>query len=366
MGLWDDPEAGRRRKLYAFLMTLGHSRHQFLYPTLAEDSAAWLAGHVAAFAFFGGVPERVVPDNLTAGVAHADRYDPRVNRAYGELARHYGFLVDPTRVARPQDKPKVERNVQYARDSFFAGRDLGALATLRAEAARWCREVAGQRPHGTTRERPAVAFAQREQAALRALPPRPWEAAIWTSALVGADRHLRAGGAAYSVPYKYVNRRLEVRLGERTVQIYDGAILVTGHARQAHGRATRLEHYPEAGRAFLQGTPAACLRRAQEFGPAATGLVEALLAEPTLTWLREVQALLRLPERYPPERIERACRRATAMGDGRYRTVRGILERDLDSVEPEPEPAPQLAGAFLRGPAACAVCAEERAEVAGW
>jgi len=364
VGLWDDPESGRRRRLYAFLLTLAHSRHQFLYPTLAEDSAAWLDGHVAAFTFLGGVPRRVVLDNLTAGVTQADRYDPRVNRAYGELARHYGFLVDPTRVARPQDKPKVERGVAYARESFFRGRELGPLAAMRAAAARWCREVAGQRLHGTTGERPVAAFEQRERAALQPLPLRPWEPASWTSALVGADCHLRAGGVAYSVPYKHVNQRLEVRLGVRTVQIYEGATLVTTHTRQASGRVTRLEHYPEAGRAFLQGTPAACLRRAQELGPATATLLQALLAEPTLTRLREAQALLRLPERYPVERLERACHRATTAGDGRYRTVRGILERDLDRLDVEPEPAPQAAGAFLRGPAAFAG-AEERAEVAG-
>lgn len=365
VGLWDDPEAGRRRKLYAFLMLLAHSRHQFLYPTLAEDAMAWLDGHVAAFAFFGGVPARVILDNLTAGITRADRYDPRVNRAYGELARHYGFLVDPARVARPQDKPKVERNVQYARESFFRGREFGPLAAMRADAGRWCREVAGQRLHGTTGERPLAIFQARERAALRPLPPQPWEAAVWTSALVGVDCHLRAGGAAYSVPYRYVNRRLEVRLGARTVQVYDGATLVTTHTRQDHGRATRLDHYPEAGRAFLHGTPAVCLRRAQECGPATAELVATLLAEPTLTRLREVQALLRLPERYPAERLERACRRATLVGDGRYRTVRGILERDLDGLVPEPEPTPQATGAFLRGPAAFAVAPGERAEVAG-
>ncbi len=365
VGLWDDPEAGRRRKLYAFLLTLSHSRHQFLYPTLAEDSAAWLDGHVAAFTFLGGVPRRVVLDNLTAGIAHADRYDPRVNRAYGELARHYGFLVDPTRVARPKDKPRVERQVQYARESFFRGRALGALATMRAEAARWCRDVAGQRLHGTTGERPFVAFQQREQAALLPAPPHPWEAATWTSALVGGDCHLRAGGASYSVPYQHVNQRLEVRLGARTVQIYAGATLITSHPRQAQGRATRLDHYPEAGRAFLRGTPASCLRRAQEIGPATAVLVAALLEEPTLTRLREVQSLLRLPDRYPPERLERACQRATAAGDGRYRTVRGILERELDSLDPEPEPAPQATGAFLRGPAAFAPAGADQAEVAG-
>jgi transposase len=80
-GLWEDPASGRRRRLYAFLMTLSHSRHQFLYPVLAEDSTAWLDGHVVAFTFFGGAPRRIIPDNLTAGITTADRYDPRLNRA---------------------------------------------------------------------------------------------------------------------------------------------------------------------------------------------------------------------------------------------------------------------------------------------
>ncbi len=354
VGLWDDPDTGRRRKLYAFLLTLSHSRHQFLYPVAAEDTMAWLEGHVAAFAFFGGAPQRVVPDNLTAGITRPDCYDPRLNRAYGELARHYGCLIDPARVAKPRDKPRVERNVQYARESFFRGRDWGALATLRTAAARWCREVAGQRLHGTTGERPVVAFQQREAAALRPLPPQPWEVARWLTALVGADCHLRVAGVDYSVPYKYVNQRLDVRLGSRTVQIYAAATLVTTHTRQPSGRVTRLDHYPEAGQAFLRGTPALCQRHAAAIGPATDTCVATLLSEATLTRLREAQALVRLRERYPAERLERACTRATTLGDGRYRTVRTILERELDDLPLEPEPVGQPTGAFLRGPAAFA------------
>ncbi len=136
--------------------------------------------------------------------------------------------------------------------------------------------------------------------------------------------------------------------------------MVTTHARQTQGRVTRPDHDPEAGRAFLQGTPAAGLRRAREVGRATAQLVTTLLEEPTLTRLREVQALLRLTECYPLERLERACARATAAGDGRYRTVRGILERDLDSVAREPEPPAQVTGVFLRGPAAFAVVAAAR------
>lgn len=196
VGLWEDPESGRRCKLSAFLLTLAHSRHQFLYPVLGEDMAAWLAAHVAAFTFLGGAPRRLVPDKLTAAILKADRYDPRLNRTYGELVRYYGCVVDPARVARPTDKPRVERNVDYARHSFFDGRTFASLAAMWADAARWCREVAGQRIHGTTGEQPYAAVLARERAALRPRPPRPWELVSWFNAKVPADCRLRVGGGA--------------------------------------------------------------------------------------------------------------------------------------------------------------------------
>ena len=352
VGLWHDPAVGRRRKLYAFLMTLGHSRHQFLYPVLAADARAWHEGHVRALAFFGGAPRRVVPDNLSAGIRKADRYDPRVNRAYGELARYYGFVVDPARAGQQTDKPKVERGVPYARASFFAGRDFSSLDSMRAEAVRWCLTTAGLRAHGTTGEQPLVAFQTREQAALRPLPAQPWEPVSWTTAKVQTDCHLRAGGALYSVPYRYVGQRLDVRVGAHTVTIYDGACVVATHVRQERGRATRVEHYPEAGQAFLHGTPQVCLEQAHTVGPATARLVRALLEPPTLTGLRQVQAVLRLREHYDGARLERACQRALDAGDGRYRTVQGILERGLEEMVEEEVPVPQGTRAFLRGPAA--------------
>jgi transposase len=359
VGPWDDPEAGRRRKLHCFQMTLSHSRHTFLYPVPGEDGAAWLAAHVAAFTFFGGVPKRVVLDNLTAGIVKSDRYDPRVNRAYGELARHYGFLVDPARARHPQDKPRIERANGYAQTSCFAGRDLGRLDEVRRDAERWCVEVAGRRVHGTTGEPPLVAFRLREQVALQPLPARPWERAEWTTGLVHADCHLRAGAAGYSAPHTYVGRRLDVRLGERVVTLYDGITPVASHGRQpAGGRATRVEHYPPAGQAYLTGHPAACQQRATALGPAIGRLVAARLTPFTVGRLREVQALLRLAETYPPARLEAACRLAVDDGDGRYRTVRAILERALDRVPPAAAPPPATGPAYLRGPAAFAAAAE--------
>jgi transposase len=356
VGRWYDPEEERLRRLYAFLMTLSHSRHQFLYPVLGEDSAAWLEAHVEAFKFFGGAPKRLVPDNLSAGILRPDLYDPRANRAYGELARYYGSIIDPARVRRPTDKPRVENGVNFARESFFRDRDFQSLRQMREAAAGWCSEVAGRRIHGTTGERPLEAFLAREQMALLPLPPKSWESVSWTTAKVHADCHLQASGARYSVPYRYAGKRLDVRLSQRMVEVYDGATLVTAHVRRERGRQTRLEHYPEAGQAFLRASPQACLRRAQAIGPITLSLVQERLKVHALHNLREAQAILRLAERYEPRRLERSCERALAAGDGRYRTVRGILEHGYDLQPPEEEPETVLsAAAFLRGPAAFAV-----------
>ncbi len=161
------------------------------------------------------------------------------------------------------------------------------------------------------------------------------------------------------MPYRFVGQRLDVRLGERLVTIYDGVSLVATHLRRAQGRATQLEHYPPVGQAYLRATPQVSLEQARQLGPATGTLVQALLDLYTLTRLREVQAVLRLREHYPADRIERACQRAMQAGDGRYRTVRGILERALDTLEPEALPELReprtTTAAFLRGPAAFAV-----------
>lgn len=355
VGWWDDPEAGRRRKLYAFVMTLSHSRHQFLYPVLAEDGVNWLDGHVAAFRFFGGVPRRVVPDNLTAGIVKADRYDPRFNRAYADLARYYGCVIDPSRVRHPKDKPRVERTVAYARESFFRDRPGRTLADLRREAATWSQTVAGGRDHGTTHEQPFVAFEERERVALLPLPPRSWETVTWLTAKVHPDCHLAAGGGRYSVPFRYVGKRLDVRLTRSIVEIYDGSECLTVHVYAGRGRATHREHYPEAAQAFLRATPQYCLQQAERIGPETVAVVRALLEPHALYRLREVQAILRLAERFAASRLEHACGQARAAGNGRVRTIRGILEGGYDALPREPIPFPTTSraiGAYLRGPTA--------------
>ena len=144
LGRWLDPVTGKLRTVWAFVMVLACSRHMFVRPVLKMDQRAWTECHVEAFAFFGGVPARLVPDNLKTGVDKPDLYDPKINRSYAELAAHYGCLIDPARALKPRDKARVERPMPYVRDSFWRGREFASLERMQAEAARWSAEVAGQ------------------------------------------------------------------------------------------------------------------------------------------------------------------------------------------------------------------------------
>ncbi len=352
LGRWTDPESGTTRRVWAFLVTLAFSRHLFCYPVLRMTQAEFLAAHVAAFEFFGGAPRRLVCDNLSSGVLRPDLYDPRINRGYAELAEHYGCLVDPARAGKPRDKPRIERMVPYARDSFFCGRAFCDLPSMRSEAARWSLDVAGgraARPLGGAA--PAAIFAALEAERLLPLPAQPFEAATWQTAKVGPDCHVSVGGALYSVPYRFIGRRLDVRSTDKLVYVLDDGEIVKTHVRVARGRrATDWADYPEKKAAFFMRTPSWCRHRAEECGPAVARLVGELLAEQALHRLRSAQGVLRLADTHGAQRLDAACALALEVGDPTYRTVRGILAAGREQLAPEPEIS-LSAPAHLHGPA---------------
>lgn len=229
LGRWPDPLSGKLLRVWAFIMVLAASRHLFVYPVPRMTVETFLSAHVAAFTFFGGVPRRLVCDNLASGVLRPDLYDPRINRSYQELAVHYGFLVDPARVAHPKDKPRVERSVPYVRDSFFRGRDFASVEQMQVEAVSWSLTVAGMRscrPLGGAA--PYVVFGAAEQAALLPLAARPFEPASWYTPKVAPDAHIMVAGARYSVPYRLIGKQLDVRASESTITCFlDGELLKT-------------------------------------------------------------------------------------------------------------------------------------------
>lgn len=350
LGNWLDPVADRVRRVWAFVMVLAASRHMFVRPVLRLDAWAWVEAHVAALDFFGAVPARLVPDNLRTGVDRPDLYDPKINRAYGELAAHYGCLVDPARASKPKDKPRVERPLPYVRDSFWRGRSWESVDHMQTAALRWCIDVAGQRRHRSLEgAAPYTMFQAVELPAMRPLPVEPFELARWSTPKVGADCHISVAGVLYSVPWRLIGRRVDARLSARRLEVFADGQLVKSHQRVERGRQTDYADYPPAKVAFFMRTPSWCRRRARELGPAVAELIDGLLEANALHRLRSAQGIIGLTERHGAHRLDAACRRAIDVGDPTYRTVKGILAAGTEA-DHLPRPAAPIAPAHLHGP----------------
>ena len=134
LGWLFDPVSRSLRPAYVFVATLGYSRHQYAEIVFDQKVPTWLALHQRAFESFGGVPRRVVPDNLKAAVKKALVLDPILGEAYRRMALHYGFLISPTIPRTPRHKGKVENGIHYVQRNFpgLSGQDrLGRPAICR-------------------------------------------------------------------------------------------------------------------------------------------------------------------------------------------------------------------------------------------
>lgn len=348
LGLWPDPAAGTRRRVSGLLVTLCHSRYACLGVSLRQDLGALLDGLELAWTFFGGVVRRLVLDNLTPAITKADRYTPTLGKVFLEYAQYRGFVVDPTVPVHPRGKPKVERGIPYAREDFFRGETFRDLADMQTRALTWCRDLAGTRLHGTTRQVPRVVFETVEQATLLPLTPAPFDRPTWSQATVHPDHHVQFRRALYSVPTRYVGQRVEVRGDSRLVRIYQHGTLIKTHATQAPGqRSTDYADYPAALTPYALRAPERCIAQGTALGPAVGQFLRLLLGG-VFPWarLRQAQALLRLAERFGAARANAACARALAFDLVDVRRVQRILQHAL-----EHEPAAPDRGAVLPLPA---------------
>lgn len=338
--LWD-PQERRTRVAYAFVMVLGCSRHQYARLVFDQKVETWLALHVESFEWFGGVPEVMVPDNLKSAVVRAAfdvRTEPVLNRSYRELARHYGFKIDPAPAYSPEKKGKVESGVKYLKRNFM--RTIGEerdIDSLNGQLARWVVEVAGKRLHGTTTRRPLELFEEVERAALRPLPAVAWMPMSWRSPQVHRDCHVLVEKARYSAPWRLVGKRVLARVSETAVELYWEDARVATHPRKPPGgRSTVSEHLPSERGDYRHRQRGYWEERARALGPEVEQyVVELFDSDDVLHQLTKVQATVRHLETFPVERARGACRRASFYASYGYGTLKNILRQGLD-LQPLP------------------------------
>lgn len=326
-----DPADGTLRRAWVFVMLLSWSRHLYAEVVFDQRVETWLLCHAHALTFFGGVPARIVPDNLKAAVIRASfTGDPVIQRSYRDCAEHYGFLIDPTQPRTPEHKGKVEQGgVHYVARNFLAGRDPVLLDALNRALRTWCIEIAGRRIHGTTKEQPMTRFCTTEQGLLHPLPQTPYDPAIWKQVRVYRDCYVSFEGGHYSAPHRLVGQQLWVRGGARTVELYaaDHQLVAThDRARQRGARQTHLDHLPPAKIPGLVLSRESVQLQAEAIGPATLRAVQRLLAHQPEDRLRSAGRIVQLTEQYGALRVEAACRRAEHFGEVDITGVKRILQ----------------------------------------
>lgn len=336
VGMMKD-QKGKLRKAYAFIMTLSHSRYRFVRFVFRQDVRTWIDCHIRAFHFFGGVPETIVLDNLKAGITLPDFYDPVSNRTYGELERHYSFIVDPAKIRTPQHKGKVERSVTIARQQILAGRTFKDIEEANEYALHWCRHEISQRITTTTGEKPYDLFIREEKPSLKPLPKEDYECPQWQSAKVHRDQHIVFEGSFYSLPTVYVGQDVWIRAGERILEIFHEEKRIKSHIRtREKGKwITDKKDYPFSKNQFLEKDKSYCLKEADRIGPSTYEMIEEVLTRESLTTQRKAQAILRLEESYGSERLESCCKRALSFNTMSYKSLKGILCQGLDQPKQE-------------------------------
>jgi transposase len=346
-------DGGRRRVVQALIFTACYSRHCFVWLSLQQTTEAVIDGFEAAWAFFGGIFATVIPDNLSAVVDDADPLAPRLNQAFVEYAQARGFRVDPARVRRPQDKPRVERTVPFVRNSFFAGETFVDLADARRRAEQWCRRRAGQRIHGTTQCRPIEVFETEELPRLAPPPAGRYDLPIYATAKVHRDHHVEVAKALYSVPGNLIGTRVDVRADRSLVRIFQRGQLVKVHPRQAPGgRSTDPADLPADTSVYAMRDLDRLRRMAAAHGDA-VGVYAAALLDIPLPWtkMRQVYALLGLVKKWGADRTNTACASALDHEVINVGLIGRMLERGTEATTIQQAlPGTVIPGRFARDP----------------
>jgi transposase len=333
---YTDPATGEGIACELFVAALGASSYTYAEATRSQKVPDFLASHVRALAFLGGVPVAVVSDQLKSGVILACRYEPGLNTSYLDFAQHYGTALVPARPRSPKDKAKVEVAVQIA-ERWILARLRHVTCFSLAELNRnigWLLEDLNNRPMRVYKKSRRELFVELDRPVLRPLPETPYEYSEWKKARVNLDYHVELSGHYYSVPYRLVHQAVELRFTQSLVEVLHDGKRVALHRRSLErGRFTTLvEHMPPRHQGQAEQSPQKIQLWAHQIGPMTEELCDRILREkphPEQGY-RACMGIARLGKRFGHDRVEAAATRALWTGAVSYRSVRNMLEAGLD------------------------------------
>lgn len=332
--------SGDTRKLYAFALVDSHSRMLYVEFTHSQSFETFARCHVHAFTALGGVAREIAYDNLATAVAEHDGRLVRFLPRFLGFAREYGFFPHACNPASGWEKGKIERAIGYLRQNFWPLREFTGLHEVNRQVRQWLAEVANQRVHRETRERPLERF---QPQALRPCPIIPYDYRDSTQALVHKDLRVAFDGNRYCVPHRYVGRRLTIKADSSSVTLYDRVEEIVSYPRSwRRGQTFGAERFEKL---LAEERPAARRSQAQQRlldsldGMCSRVLVEAYLrdmADTDRSLARQITELLELIRQYGPEDVASSIEKAAQARAFGADYVAGILRQQHAPRRPQP------------------------------
>lgn len=339
-----DPDTGAIIDAYLFVGVMTYSQYPYVEAFINEKQNAWIAAHAHMYEYFGGVARILVPDNCKTAVIHNKSwYDQQVNTVYHEMAEHYGTAIIPARVRAPKDKPNAEGSVGNISTWITAAlRDeqFFSLAELN-RAIREKLEAFSHRPFQKKEGSRLELFRDEELPLLAPLPATPYELAEWKQATVQFNYHISCDGMLYSVPYEYIKRKVDVRVTDKTIEVFYNHNRIASH-RRLYGRkgqySTVTEHMPKDHQEYLEWNGDRFRKWAERIGINTCQVVNAILAFQRVEQqsYRSCMGLLKLADKYSVDRLEKACKKALSYtATPSYKSIKNILAAGQDKLMPE-------------------------------
>lgn len=354
-----DTVTGEIIPAYLFVSSLPYSGYAYAEAFLSTNQECWIAAHVNAFRYYGGVTRILQCDNLKTGVITHRRSEVTLNKVYSEMAEHYGTAVLPCRVRAPKDKAMVEGTVGVI-SNFILGalRNRRFLSLNELNTAVFERLEMLNRAPFQKREGSRASEFEEEKPFLLPLPTRPFELAEWKIATVAPNYHISVDKQNYSVPYEYIKQKVDVRITKSTVEIFFGGNRICSHPR-LYGRSNQYStveaHMPPNHQQYIQWNGDRFRKCASKIGYHTETVVSAMLSgyKAEQQGYKSCMGLLKLADKYTPERLENACAKAlTFTPRPSLKNIQAILssgqDRSSEPLEQEEKPASSQYG-FTRG-----------------
>ena len=241
---------GNPVSIYAFVCVLGYSRLRYVEFTTSMRIEQLLQCQINAFAFFDGIPRRLLFDNMKQVKLDSETWNP----LFLDFVRHYGIAAHTHAPYRPRTKGKVERLVRYLKDSFLNGRSFDDLDDVNAQGRAWMSQVNAQ-VYGTTGQIPQEVWRQHEQGELLSLRSvAPYQLCRQVTRKVDWEGLVRFDGSRYSVPPSHAGHRVTVELRGQQITVRRGELIIATHeaAARAGSHVVQTAHIEALWKATLK------------------------------------------------------------------------------------------------------------------